>query len=86
VIDDVPVNRLGNRIELHTLGLVDGIEQRRERMTQVEATPTPVANIEYALELFEERGLVVELVTFPIEGMASGSLKAPLAIVGHRGF
>ena len=42
-----------------------------------------MADIVDALKLFEERGLVVELVTLPVEWVASGSLETPLAIVGH---
>ena len=49
MVNDVPINFLGNRIEFHAFGFVNRIEQRRKRMTQVEAAPATMANIEYAL-------------------------------------
>jgi hypothetical protein len=52
-------------------------------MAQIEAAATAVANIVDTLEFVEEFGLVVKLVALPVERMASGSLEAPLAIVGH---
>jgi len=51
-------------------------------MTKVETATTAVTNIEDALKLFEEPGLVIEFVSLPVERVASGGLKAPLAIVG----
>jgi hypothetical protein len=60
MIDDVPVNGLGDRVEFHTFGLVYRIEQRRERIAQIETATAAVANIEDTLELFEQRRLVIE--------------------------
>jgi len=51
-------------------------------MTKVETAATAVTNIEDAFKLFEEPGLVIEFVGLPVERVASGSLEAPLAIVG----
>jgi hypothetical protein len=67
VIDDVPVNTLGNRVELHTFRLIDCIEQRRKRIAQIETATTAVANVEDALKLFEELGLVIEFVGLPVK-------------------
>jgi hypothetical protein len=47
-------------VEFHTFGLVYRIEQRRERIAQIETATAAVANIEDTLELFEQRRLVIE--------------------------
>jgi hypothetical protein len=44
-----------------------------------------VTDLEHALEFGVERGLVVEGVAAPVEGMASRSLETPLASVSGSG-
>ena len=83
MINDVPIDRLRNCVQFHALRLVNRIEQCWKRIAQVEAAATAVTNIEHALEFIEEFGLVVKLVALPVERMASGSLKTPLAIADH---
>jgi hypothetical protein len=53
-------------------------------MAQIETAATTVTDVEHALELYEQRRIIVEFATLPVECMASGSLEAPLAIARHR--
>jgi hypothetical protein len=62
VVHDLPVILLRNAIHFHRVRLIDEIEQNRKRITEVETAATSVADIEYALELVEQRFLVVEVV------------------------
>jgi len=84
VVDDLPVVGPRNPIELHGLGLVDEIEQGREGVTEVEAPATAVTDVEYALQLREQGGLVVEFGTLPVERMALRCVQASFAAVGPR--
>ena len=60
MIDDIPVGLSRNRIELHALGFIDGIEQRRERMAKIEAAAAAVTDIEDPLQLLKKRPFVIE--------------------------
>ena len=62
MIDDVPVNLLGNAVDFHRFRLVDRVEQGRKGIAEVEATTAAVADIKDTLKLLEERSFVVELV------------------------
>ena len=86
VVDDVPVELFGHAIEFHRVGFVDGVEQGRERVAEIEAAATAVTDIEDALQLGVERRIIVELVGPPVDRMASWRLEAALACdfrVGH---
>ena len=75
-LSDVKSVVLDEADEMLRMGFIDEVEQRRERVTEIEATPATVADVEHPLELGEERGLVVELRRPPVEGMASGRVDA----------
>jgi len=62
MIHDVPVNLFGHAIDLHRIRLVDRVEQRRKRITEVKATTAAVADIKDTLKLLKKRSFVVELV------------------------
>jgi hypothetical protein len=55
VIHYLPEDLPPDARDLALRGRIDGIEQRRKRVAQVEAAPTAVADVEYALEFFLER-------------------------------
>jgi hypothetical protein len=62
VIYDLPVVVLGNAVHFHRVRLIDEIEQRRERMTEIETAATAVTDIENPFEFLEQRVFVVKLV------------------------
>ena len=51
MVDDVPVNRLGNAINFHRIRLVDSVEQGRKSVAQIEAATAAMANVEDTLKL-----------------------------------
>ncbi len=75
VIYDFPVDLLVDPIDLARGGRVDGIKQCRKGVAQAEATTAAVADVEDALELFLECGLVVEIGITPVERMSGGGLE-----------
>jgi hypothetical protein len=79
VIDDVPVDPLVHALDFAARRSVDGVEQRRERVAQAEAAPATVADVENALQLFQQERFVAELGIALIERMAGGSFEAPFA-------
>src|SRR5258707_15401070 len=70
VVHDLPVIRFRDAVDLHRLGVVDQIEQRRECVAQAETTPASVTNVVNAFELTEQRSLVAELRALPIDRRA----------------
>ena len=85
VIDDLPINGLGHRVDFHALGFIDGIEQRRKRVTKIETTTTSVADIENAFHLRQQRRFVVEILRLPVDWMTSGRFETTLALVSRCG-
>ncbi len=85
VIDDVPVDVLWYRVEFAGVGLVDRVEQRGKCVAQVETTPTPVTDVEDALEFGKQRAFVVKRFRPPVDRMAGRGLEAALArlVVAH---
>ena len=81
MIDDVPVDLFGNGIELHAFRFIDRIEQGRERVAQVKAASTAVADVEHPLQLFHQRSLIEELLGLPCHRMSCGRLKAAFSFL-----
>ena len=79
VVHDLAVVRLVDAVDLHGFGFVDQIEQGRKGVTQAEAAPAAVADVEHAFELGIERLLVVELGVAPVDGVPLRRLQAALA-------
>jgi hypothetical protein len=69
-VHDIPIHTLGNSIELAGRRLVDRIKQSRECVTEIETTPTSMADIEYAFEFLEKRRLIEILIRLPVDGMS----------------
>src|SRR5690606_3738352 len=79
VVDDLPVRLARYRIDLARVGLVDRVEQRRERVAQAEAAPAAMADIEDPLHLGIERLVVGELRRAPCERIAHRRVQAAFA-------
>jgi hypothetical protein len=62
VVNDVPIRRLRDTIELHAFRFIDGIEESRESVTETETAATAVANVENPLQLIKEARFLVELL------------------------
>jgi hypothetical protein len=54
LIHDLPVGLLLDPIELTRAGSINGIEERREGITQVETAATALTNVEDTLQFFEQ--------------------------------
>ena len=80
MIDDIPVHCPGHTVQLHGVGLVDGVEQRREGVAQTEAAATSMADVIDALEFGKQVRLVVEAFAGPVQRMACRGLETPLAL------
>jgi hypothetical protein len=79
VIDDLPVDLLGNAIDLHGLRLVNRVEQGGKRIAEIEAATAAMANVEDTLKLLEKRSLVVKLFRLPVKWVPGRRLKTALA-------
>jgi hypothetical protein len=53
IIDDLPIDFPRHAIEFHGVGIINGVEQSREGMTEIEATTAAVADVEDASEFIE---------------------------------
>ncbi len=79
LVDHLPVVLPGDAVDLHRLGGVHQVEQRRKRGAQVHAAPAAVADVEYALHLGKRGALVVEGLVFPVERVAGGGFEIAFA-------
>src|SRR3546814_6737138 len=66
-VDDLLVVRLGDSVELAGLGVVDEVEEAREGIAEIEATPAAVADVEDALRLGVQLFPVVEVRVVPLD-------------------
>src|SRR6185437_13764427 len=80
VVDHLPVDTLVDAVDLQGRRGIDGVEQRRKGIAQVEAATAAVTDLEDPRELLLERSLVVEARLAPLQWMANGSRKAALAV------
>src|SRR5690606_4273068 len=83
VIHDLPEHLPVDAVQLAARRFVDGIEQRGEGVAEAETPPAAVADIEDPLQLFHERGLVVERRIAPVERVTRGRLETALAAAGR---
>ena len=81
MVYNVPIDFFRNGIEFHTFCFIDSIKQSWKRIAKAETTPTPVANVEYALHFLQKRRFVVEGIAFPIQRMPGWRVQAAFAIV-----
>jgi hypothetical protein len=79
VLDDVGERSLRHTLELASVGGVDEIEECRKGVAEAEAAPAAVTDIEDALELRVERGLVVEIFGLPVERVPGRGVEAAFA-------
>jgi hypothetical protein len=66
MIDDVPVNLLGNAIDLHRVRFINSIEQRRKCIAKIKAATTAMTDIENTLKLLIKRLFGVEFIGLPV--------------------
>ena len=87
VLDDLPVRRSRNTVELAARRIVDRVEQCRKRVAQAEAAPATVADVEHARELRVQRLVLGELGRAPLDRVARRRIEAALAArrfaIGH---
>src|SRR6185437_12119420 len=84
VIDDLPEHLLVDRRHLARGGRIHGVEQCWKGVTEAEAATAAVTDVEDALELLREPGLVVEGWILPVDRVSGGRLEAALAAGGCR--
>ena len=75
LVDDLPVVVFFYAVDLHRGGVVDEVEERRERGAQADAAPAAVADLEDPPELLLGLRPVPELGILPVERMPGRSLE-----------
>src|SRR3546814_6267182 len=78
-VDDLLVVRLGDSVELAGLGVVDEVEEAREGIAEIEATPAAVADVEDALRLGVQLFPVVEVRVVPLDRVAHRRVETAFA-------
>jgi hypothetical protein len=66
MIDDIPVNLLGNAINLHRIRFINSIEQRRKCITKIKAATTAMTDIKNTLKLLIKGLFGVEFIGLPV--------------------
>src|SRR5690606_3583961 len=66
----------GNRIQLFGFGGVDQVKQPRERIAQIEAAATAVADVEHTAQLVVQFLLVVEIRIIPVDNVPGWRIQA----------
>src|SRR6185503_7061731 len=76
LVHDVPELLLCHTLHLPRSGLVHVIEELGEGVAQAHAAPAPMADVEDALHLRDDLGLVEVIRALPLDRMSSGGLEA----------
>ena len=79
MIDNVPVNLLGNAIDFHRVRFINSIEQRRKCITKIKAATTAMTDVKNTLKLLVKRLFGVEFIGLPVQGMPGRRLQTALA-------
>src|SRR5690606_24123840 len=84
LLDDLAVVGLVNAVDFHGGTFVHQVEQGGEGLAQADAAAAAVAQVEDALELLLQRGLVPEFRSLPVQRMPRRCPQAAFTGSGRR--
>ena len=84
LVHNFPVILFSNAIDLHGVGFVNQIEQRRKTVTKRDTTPAPMAQIKDPLHLRHQLAFIIEVGALPIDRMANRRPQAAFSHFSHN--
>ena len=70
MVHDLAVVGFVDAVHLHRIRLVDQVEQRREGLAKIDATPAAVADVEHPGEFGVHGFPIMEVRAAPVDGLA----------------